>query len=209
MIDLSQEQLVALLVRSLICGAFLGAIYDCIRALKMFCGVSYGGDMVSLSLAKKALIWTVTFITDLIFWMIAGLLSVALMYQIGGGIFRGLTYICLTVGFAAYYFTLGRLVLKLNRIIVSFIKNVLKKLITLLMRPANMVWRGLIFLYHLTIGRIIGKIKDKWSASQSKKYDETLVLPDTIERKEDLVCVDERTGYRKSGRVSFGGKKSQ
>lgn len=213
MIDLSQDLLVALLVRSLLCGAGLGVFYDLMRTVKMFFGVCYGVETAPLRLAKRAVIFTVTFITDMVFWLSAGLLSIALLYGIGGGIFRGMTYLCLAIGFAVYYFTVGRLSLKLERATVSFVKMILKKTALLLLRPIKMALRGLIFLYHLTIGRIIGKIKERCRLSRIKKQKDKLEMPDNLggntEEKEDLVYVDGRTGYRKSGRVSFGGKANE
>jgi hypothetical protein len=176
----------------------------------MFLGVSYGEKQVSLTLAGRVVIYVVTFVTDVIFWLTAGLVSIALLYGLGGGVFRGMTYLCLAAGFALYYVTVGRLVLKLERIVISLIKRILKKTVSLLLRPTKMALRWLIFLYHLTIGKIIGKIKEVWRLSRLRKRNANMETPEDsgekIEGKEDLVYVDGRTGYRKSGRVSFGGK---
>lgn len=81
--------------------------------------------------------------------------------------------------------------------------------------PVKKAVKGIIYLYHLTIGKIIGKIKEEWRHSRAKKreraQEEFEALSDGVlsDGKEDLVYVDGRTGYRKSGRVSFGGKSSK
>lgn len=216
MIDLSQEVLVSLMVRSFLCGLILGVVYDVIRTVKMFFGVSYcKTESCTLPSANKVILYIVTFLTDLIFWLFTGLISIALLYQIGGGVFRGMTYACMAIGFVIYYFTLGRLILKLNSSIVSFIKKLLNKLVALMLLPVKKAVKGIIYLYHLTIGKIIGKIKEEWCLSRAKKrecaQEEFEALSDGVlsDGKEDLVYVDGRTGYRKSGRVSFGGKSSK
>jgi hypothetical protein len=205
MIDLSQDVLVALLVRSLLCGGLLGVFYDLIRAVKMFLGVSYGEKQVSLTLAGRVVIYVVTFVTDVIFWLTAGLVSIALLYGLGGGVFRGMTYLCLAAGFALYYVTVGRLVLKLERVVISLIKRILKKTVSLLLRPTKMALRWLIFLYHLTIGKIIGRIKEGMLV---KRLD-GLFLEDARGDVEPSGSLSEslEKGYKKEGRVSFGGKK--
>ena len=126
-----------------------------------------------------------------------------------------MTYACMAIGFVIYYFTLGRLILKLNSSIVSFSKKLLNKLVALMLLPVKKAVKGIIYLYHLTIGKIIGKIKEEWRLSRAKKreraQEEFEALSDGVlsDGKEDLVYVDGRTGYRKSGRVSFGGKSSK
>ena len=214
MIDLPQSVIITLILRALLCGAVLGVFYDVIRALKMLFGVGYFlNSTIPSRLAKGILAHAITFVTDLVFWLTAGLLSIALIYEIGGGVFRGITYIGLTAGFLIYYFTLGRLVLKLSAILVKAIKKAVSKVVRLVLIPIKRILLTVISLYHLTIGKILGKIRLMILQCREKRRkgrEELTVLPiedDRAEGKEDFVYVDGRTGFKKCGRISFGGER--
>jgi len=211
MIDLSQEVLLALLIKSFIAGVALGVLYDFIRAFKMFFGVRYARPIVKRSVAVRVLAYIVTFLTDILFWIVVGVTSILLMYGVGGGVFRGLTYFGLAVGGLLYYFSIGRLVLKVSEAAVIFVKRAVRRSARILAKPLVWVGRGLIFLFHLTIGKFIGKIKDR--RAQRKKCAE--IEPDEATAldgggKEEFVYVDGKNGYKRDGRISFGyfGKKS-
>lgn len=209
MIDIPQDLLLSLLLKSLAGGALLGVIYDVIRAFKMLFGVKYGSDAVRITAkGMKIGAFVVTFLTDVIFWVFAGLLSIALIYSVGGGRFRGLTYLALAIGFLIYYLTIGRLMLKISAFLVNFLKKTVRWLIRLILVPFKWVLRLIISLYHLTIGRIIGKIRVAVEASRERKREAALANiaepPEGESGKEDLENVDEKYRFRKEGRISFG-----
>ncbi|MBQ8408865.1 MAG: spore cortex biosynthesis protein YabQ [Clostridia bacterium] len=207
MIDLTQTQLLMLLLYAFLTGAALGVLYDCIRALKMFFFVSYSRtEMPPLSRMRRAIAYAVTFLTDLIFWIAAGLASVILLYSVDG-IFRGMIYPIIAIGFLAYYLTLGRLVLRLSERLVALVKALLKKLFFILLLPLRAICRAIISLYHLTIGKILGKIKEKIKTAREKRAElaaQTVQAEDSACGKDDLVYVDGKTGYKREGRISFG-----
>lgn len=205
MIDLSQEVLLSLLIKSFILGVALGVFYDFIRAVKMFFGVRYAHPIVKSSAVVNVFSYAVTFLTDIAFWSVVGVASILLMYAVGGGVFRGLTYVGLAVGALLYYFSIGRLVLRVSERLVGLIKKALRRVALVLAKPFVLLWRGLIYLYHLTFGRIIGKIKDK--NTRRKKCAE--IVPDEELAldgygKEEFVYVDGKNGYKRDGRISFG-----
>ena len=211
MIDLSQHVLLALLIKSFLAGVALGIFYDFIRAFKMFFGVRYALPIVKRSAAVSVLAYIVTFLTDILFWIVVGVTSILLMYGVGGGVFRGLTYLGLAAGVLLYYFSIGRLVLKVSETVVTFVKRAVRRVARILAMPFVWVGRGLIFLFHLTIGNFLGKIKDR--RAQKKKCaeiepDEAIALEG--DGKEEFVYVDGKNGYKRDGRISFGyaGKES-
>ncbi len=209
MIDIPQDLLLSLLLKSLAGGALLGVFYDVIRAFKMLFGVKYGVDAVKTSSkGVKIGAFVVTFLTDVIFWVFAGLLSIAIIYSVGGGRFRGLTYLALAVGFIIYYLTFGRLMLKISAFFVKLLKKTVRGLIRLVLAPLKWILRLIISLYHLTIGRIIGKIKVAVAASRERKREAALAnIAEPLEGesgKEDPKNVDEKYRFRKEGRISFG-----
>lgn len=205
MIDLPQGVLLALLIKSFLAGVALGVFYDFIRAFKMFFGVRYARPIVKRSVAVSVLAYIVTFLTDILFWIVVGVTSILLMYGVGGGVFRGLTYLGLIVGALLYYFSIGRLVLKVSEAVVGFIKKAMRRVARILTKPFILAGRGLIFVYHLTIGRIVGKIKDK--RAQKKKCAEIDVVEASAlddGGKGEFVYVDGKNGYKRDGRISFG-----
>lgn len=208
MIDIPQELLFSLLLKSLLCGGILGVFYDILRAIKMLLGVRYGECSEFSSLGGRAVVFIVTFITDLVFWVTAGLLSIALIYSVGDGRFRGMTYIALALGFLVYYLTLGRLMLKVSAFLVKILKKAARRLIGLILAPIKLILRLIISLYHLTIGRIIGKIIVAVAASRQRRREAALVsIAETSEEaggKEDLDFADGKHRYSKEGRIDFG-----
>ncbi len=208
MIDLSQGELAALLFRSILCGVSFGGIYDIIRAFKLLCGVRYGENEEDAHIRQRVLVYTVTLITDLIFWICAGCAAILLMYS-GGGVFRGMTFIGMTGGFLLYYFTLGRLVLKLSRKVTNVLKKLIRRVAICALKPIKKLFDGIISLYHLTIGKIIDKIIEdsKKKKEEKQSADESEDMPCDAEcGKEGFVYVDGKTGYRRDGRVSFGSR---
>ena len=206
MIEITQAEVRLLLWRSLLCGVALGFFYDVIRLIKLFCGVKYGDRAVYKSRFIRAAHFVLAFLTDIIFWVSVGILSIALIYSSTGGIFRGVTYICLAIGFLFYYFTLGRLVLFLNKKIVKLTMRVFMWLAKVLRVPLSFALKGIISLYHLTIGKIIGKIKDKIRTKKKLPNLEQTGEDWDFEEggKEDFVYVDKKAGYRRSDRINFG-----
>ena len=70
--------------------------------------------------------------------------------------------------------------------------------------PFTMIFRGVFSLYRLTIGNFIGKIICR--VKESNKPTRLEKAPNDCKEcgKEDLVYVNEKIGYEKDGRISFG-----
>lgn len=211
MFDLTQSEVGKWLLCAFLWGVGLGIFYDVIRAFRMLCGVSYG-DVTERKkhIAARIFEYLTIFFTDIIFWLVSGVLSILLIYRMGGGIFRGITYIGLAAGFALYYFTLGNVVLKCSRFLVRFLKKAVKKMLCIMLIPAKKLFSALIALYRLTIGRILGKIIEEVRRAAQKKRQAAIAeedknIPDEDSGgKEEFVYVDGKIGYRKQGRINFG-----
>ena len=158
MIDLSQGDLAIILLRSFLCGVALGVVFEVIRAFKLLCSVEdYDATRRRRTGFLGFLSHAVTFVTDFVFWVGSGCVSILLTYACGG-FFRGLIYIGIFGGFLAYYFTLGKLILGLNRKITGKIKKAITAAMPYLLKPVKFIFGRIILLYHLTIGKIIDKI---------------------------------------------------
>lgn len=210
MITLTQGEIGLLLLRALFLGVILGIFYDFLRFGKSFFFVRYDGSVPN-HLAKRTVAVAVTFLADLVFWITVGVVSVLLLYGYGDGVFRGVIYPLLGVGFLAYALTLGRLVRRFFSKLSEWIRMGTKKLFCLLSVPLKSICRALISLYHLTIGRILGKIKENIRIARNRHAERKRSLPAETENEEELprgkeayVYVDGKIGYRKEGRIRFG-----
>ena len=205
MIDLSQKALLALLIKSFLSGVALGVFYDLIRTIKMFFGVRYTRPIEKRSVVLRAVAYTVTFLTDILFWVVFGVASILLMYGVGGGVFRGLTYLGLVGGMLLYYFSIGRLMLRVSEAAVDLIKKALRRVARILSVPLVRIVRGANLLFHLTIGHFIGKIKEGRARKKARAQID-LVEEEFLDNggKEEFVYVDGRNGYKRDGRISFG-----
>lgn len=205
MFDLTQSELAILLLRSFLYGAALGLIYEVVRAVKMLLGVPYGNEKNGESGRGGALLFVFTFITDLIFWTGAGCTAIILAYS-GGGFYRGMILLGMGGGFLVYRVTLGRLLLSINLTLTAALKRLAIKMMPLLLKPLRIIFRWIISLYHLTMGRIIDKIIEdrKNKARTSVDAESDALLDGDDGRKEDFVYVEGNKGYRRDGRVSFG-----
>jgi hypothetical protein len=208
MIDLTQKELASLLLRGLLLGAALGVFYDAIRFVKAFFFVNYTKGSPEPCGFKKVVAMAVTFITDVIFCLVIAVTSILLLYSVGG-IFRGMIYPAMLAGFLLYYLTVGRLVLKLSVRLAKTIKSLLLWVLKLLWRPFFSLQRGIISLYHLTIGKILGTIKSKKRIAQERRKatecKEAAALP---QGKEELVYVNGKTGYKREGRIRLSSNRS-
>ena len=195
------------LLSSFLWGIALGLLYTLICALKMLCGIDYS-DRRPLKKHMIRVIFehAITFVFDLLFWICVGVLSVLLIYQMGGGFFRGMTYIGMAAGFGLYYFTLGKLLIPIIEKTVKAVKKLLYKVLRLLLFPIKKIFSAIIALYRLTIGRILGKIKESLALRRiASKGGELEISSQGSELggEEEFVYVDGKNGYRKSGRISF------
>ena len=203
MINLSQEVIIALIIKSFFCGVGIGCFYDNIRMLKMFFGVEYGKASSSPSKPQSVVRFVVTFVCDIVFWIVVAITSIILIYATSGGVFRGLTYICMSSGFLLYYFSIGQLVLKLNAFITKKIKRLVLSVAKLLIFPIRWLCCGIIHIYRLTIGRIIDKIVSGIKKKLEKRK-ELCTNSAQDEEKEAFVYVTREERYKREGRINFG-----
>lgn len=204
MIDLTQSELAIILLRSISWGAALGVIYELIRAVKLLFGVEdFSGERRKKVGFFAFFSHALTFMTDIAFWVGSGCVSILLTYSCGG-FFRGLIYVGLFGGFLTYYFTLGRLILGLNRKITGKIKKAVTVVAPRILKPVKFIFGRIILLYHLTIGRIIDKIIEGRKKRRSASIEVDTLAEDAERGKEGFVYVDGKAGYRRDGRVSFG-----
>ncbi len=204
MIDLSQSVVVELYIKSFLIGVAFGVLYDAIRFFKLIIGVRYGApaSYVPESKAKRVAVYIISFVTDTLFWLLIGVASVLLFYNVSGGVFRGSVYPCLLFGLALYYFSLGRLTLALSKKIISLLGRFFSFLGRLVAVPLRAAKRAIFHFYDLTIGKIIVKIKGKIIASRERRR-AAAESPSSCAGEEEQDSEDDGRPYKRYGRISF------
>ncbi|MBE6583405.1 MAG: hypothetical protein E7649_00295 [Ruminococcaceae bacterium] len=210
MIDLSQSTVLLLILSSALIGIAHGLIYDGIRLFKMMLGVDYGKAAVEpTSVGKRIFLYAVTFLCDAVFCISFAISSILLTYNVSGGVFRGIVYVGMLGGGALYYLTLGRLVLKINVKLAKHIKKIIRWLVGKLIMPFKAIISLIIKLYHLTIGKVIGKIISVICARrEQRKNVANKAMPRLPEYSEEEACKDvKKYRYKEQGRISFAGRR--
>ncbi len=200
--DLSQKLIFSLIAEAFLSGAALGLIYESVRLIRLLI-LSSGSALYRGASA------VFTFITDLVFCLTAASTAILLTYNISGGVFRGSLYLAMGAGSLCYRVTVGRILYKIEAAAARFIKKVMISAMRVIFFPFKMLFSLFVRIYRLTIGRIIGKIVCKVRAKKEtrrRRAENTCaeqLLPERTNEEEDNA--DEHKGYRKEGRISFGG----
>lgn len=209
MIDISQTALLGLIIRSFLCGVVLGVIYGFIKITRI---LLFSKEMKN-NLSVKIFKYIFIFIGDMLLGVLVGLISVLLIYHINGGIFRGMVYLFLFFGFMLYRLTFARLIEKMIIKLLHVVFRVMKKIFKVLFLPFKLIFRGLFFIYHLTIGKIIGKIIISMKKRQEIKREKERLPEIVTEYGSDGSVSGEcaydspKERYGKVGRISFGSKR--
>ena len=195
MINLTQSQITTLILSSFLLGVTLGVIYEA------FCFFKFIFTVNGRSGAVFAYI--LTFLSDFIFCLLFVLTAILQSYRISGGIFRGISYLGILAGVLLYYFTLGKLTRKISQRLALFCRKTMRKILNLVSIPIRAIFSLIFKLYTLTIGKIIGKIIFRIKEKKHLR----IVLQEKA-RLQEMQTGEINGGYKKEGRISFGGKRA-
>ena len=183
-----------MLINAFLLGMLLGVIYEGIRFLKFLFTSGRNGANVFL--------YILTFLTDFLFILLFATVAILQTYKMSGGVFRGFVYLGMFFGLMLYYFTIGKLTAKISAKMASFIRKTVKGTLRFICIPLRAIFLLIFKIYILTIGKIIGKIRCRVQEKRSRLQP----LPETAELPAKATCKRDE-GYKKEGRVSFGGKR--
>ncbi len=142
-----------LLIASAIFGMTVGVVMDLHRLIRVCFGVKYSGKSLQklyekplpilrrpMRMGKKTrfksvLLQVLIFFQDVILLVFAAVGITVLNYWLNQGRFRFYTVAAVVIGFLAYYFTIGKLVMLLSEGIVFFLRATLTILFILMSRP--------------------------------------------------------------------------
>lgn len=148
MIIPEQRLLFIMILYSAAIGAMLGVIYDVFRIIRI--AVSLGEKQKPKSNGKRAKIreavsFVVIFIEDVLFFIIAAIITILFIFMVNNGQVRLFAVTGEIFGFLLYYFTVGRIVLKLAERIIALIKYVFSLLYRYVVLPPIRLVRYIIF----------------------------------------------------------------
>ena len=194
--DVSLYEQAALFVYALIIGVFIGAVYDVFRIIRialtggMACsqkacfepfeklvsrlsGQGENSGKVFRSIGKR-LDYVVTFVCDVLFFLITAVIGAVFLYQANYGQLRLYVLVAAVIGFVVYYNTVGRMitlvagfVISLFRLIFAFltyrlIVPVFKVARKAVSAPVEAVLLGVISARSDAFGKELTELSKKW-----------------------------------------------
>ena len=154
---LSQRELALLLVYGALVGFGLGAVYDCLRILRLLLGESTereGRRPLPMAL--------LLFLEDVVFMIVASLAFILLCYYRNDGQIRGPALMGLGGGFFVYRHTVSRPFLWLVRWGILGAKRMLAALLRLLAKPLRWLWA-------VTAGRWLDRLRERLREQATEK----------------------------------------
>lgn len=81
----------------------------------------------------------VTYIEDIVFWFLTGLIILYSIFTFNNGELRAYIFIALFIGIVIYILALSKYIIKINVTIIKFIRSIASKIINILMFPFKIV----------------------------------------------------------------------
>lgn len=181
--NISMTNLAAVSLYAAVLGLILGASFDVIRILRVALGVSsYGkrkffskiyssGIRNVFSFKRSRIVDSVIIgIGDLVFFIYAAVAFSIFLYRYNFGRFRWFILLSAAGGFIAYYFSIGKLVIRFSDAISQFVMLGVNILLFLLCLPFRLLFKSVKKLYTKLILPIITKMKNKVDKRRHKRY---------------------------------------
>ncbi len=170
---------------ALLLGLFLGVLYDVLRITRMLTGItpvhvahiSWIGRLPMRRIGKigKGPVSTLIFVhlLDIVYGLSTGVCFCIFLYALNNGRFRWYLLLGCVLGFFAYYYSVGKLVLYLSGYIVAFLRGIIGCILYLLTQPLIWIGRWVYKLLDPAKRRILRRRRirqtEKWKKSWAKK----------------------------------------
>ncbi len=139
--ELSMREMGSAFLLSVLLGIIFGLCYDPLRILRIIRGERGGAFSRVLTAAE-----------DFLLLAVYGALFSIFVYAVNDGVVRGFMLIGVALGFFAYYFTVGRLVMAASERIIALLKRAIRYAVKAIARPMR---RVIGFVYRYTLSPII------------------------------------------------------
>ena len=134
----------------------------------------------------------ITYIQDFVFWILVGIILLYSIFTFNNGEIRGYLFVGVLLGGALYLLTFSKYFIQINVKIVSFIKNILKQVITVILYPVKLllsilrkvIFRPISFIF-INIRRNMTDLTKKIKNSQ-KKLKKSNKLTKNMDEKKDF-----------------------
>lgn len=83
----------------------------------------------------------ITYIEDSLFWILTGIFLLYIIFRFSLGEIRLYMFVSLGVGLTLYFLTISRYFISLNVKIISFIKNVMTKILSIIIFPFKIIFK--------------------------------------------------------------------
>ena len=113
-------------------GVFIGLLFDFFRILRK------AFETINL----------ITYIEDIIFWVLTGISIIFCMYKFSDGNLRLFMFIGLAFGIILYMLTLSKIIINTSVEIITFFKKLFKKIIKIIIIPIKLIYK---FLYKIIL----------------------------------------------------------
>ena len=110
----------------------------------------------------------VTYIEDIIFWILTGLIVLYSIFTFNNGEIRLFMFIAIGIGSITYMLFASSYIIKVNVIVINFLKNILKKMFKIIYKPIKLISQLLRNTFFKPISFFIINIR-KISINLSKK----------------------------------------
>lgn len=130
-----------LFLQAIFFGIGLGIFYDVFRILR-------------IAVKDNSII---IFFEDLLFFISASIFTFLFIFSVNSGQLRWFIFLGLILGFVVYYFTLGKLVLKISQVIIKAVKTIFKFLFSLFIKPFVIIFRW----FYKKINPVCTNVKNK------------------------------------------------
>lgn len=148
-------------------GVFIGLIFDFFRILRQ--GFKTANFM--------------TYIEDILFWMIAGLSIIYSMVNFSNGTLRFFMVIGLVIGFLTYILTVSKYIRSFSLSIINTLKKFVKVILGIIIYPIKLVYKIIIIPIRNFLSKIYYNIKKLHFSTKTKMQSNQLLSKTKIKLK--------------------------
>lgn len=89
----------------------------------------------------------ITYMEDILFWLFTGVFLLIVLFKFGNGQLRIYNIIGILIGAFIYMISISKFFIKINVIIIAFIKNIIYKLIKIILYPMKLILKMIMKLF--------------------------------------------------------------
>lgn len=101
----------------------------------------------------------VTYIEDILFWLLSGILTLYTLAVFNDGEIRLYIFVAILVGIAIYILTISKFIIKSSVFIITFIKKMMEKIIFIITYPIKLLFNVIKKIFSIPINFICINIK--------------------------------------------------